>query len=225
MEFDVRLSRDGHPMVIHDETLERTAGDVRRVSELTVAQLKRLDAGKWKGASYAGERIPTLEETLAMLPPERLLLIELKEGPESVTPVLDVVGESAHGSAQHVFMSFNFETCRELSKQVGGKPILGLVPPPSAVKTPLTEIAKEARQMGLAGLGVSDLWLEKLQYGSLLRRHVFGNTDGALMLSVWTIDHPGRARAWRALGAKLLTTNVPSVINKGLTGRTNEAEA
>src|SRR5919202_3540380 len=57
IECDVHLSRDGVPVVIHDETLDRTTDGHGLVAEHTLAELKQLDAGAWFGAAYAGQRI------------------------------------------------------------------------------------------------------------------------------------------------------------------------
>lgn len=67
VEFDARLTRDGHVVVFHDETLERTTGGAGRVDGTDLADLKRLDAGGWFGAEFRGERIPTLAEAVAIL--------------------------------------------------------------------------------------------------------------------------------------------------------------
>lgn len=67
VEFDVMLSRDGVPLLHHDASLARTTGDPRLVTETTLADLKTLDAGAWFGARFAGERIPTFAEAIAVL--------------------------------------------------------------------------------------------------------------------------------------------------------------
>lgn len=59
VEFDVMLSGDGTPILIHDETLERTSNGRGRVAETSDAEIARLDAGSWHGAPFAGEPIPT----------------------------------------------------------------------------------------------------------------------------------------------------------------------
>src|SRR3954465_12682255 len=66
IEFDVQLSADGVPIILHDDTLERTSdlGKPLRPTELTLAELKSLDAGSWFGPEFVGERIPTLDEVL-----------------------------------------------------------------------------------------------------------------------------------------------------------------
>jgi glycerophosphoryl diester phosphodiesterase len=67
VEFDVMLSRDDVPVLIHDETLERTTDGSGAVSAYDLAGLQRLDAGRWHSPACAGERIPTLEQALDCL--------------------------------------------------------------------------------------------------------------------------------------------------------------
>lgn len=64
VEFDVMLSAEGVPLLIHDETLERTTDGSGRVAETPLARLCRLDAGLWHHRAFAGERLPTLQQTL-----------------------------------------------------------------------------------------------------------------------------------------------------------------
>ena len=64
VEFDAMLSRDVVPVVIHDETLERTTRGHGEVASLSVAELRQLDAGSQFHPAFAGERLPTLAEIL-----------------------------------------------------------------------------------------------------------------------------------------------------------------
>ena len=64
VEVDVRLSRDGVPVIIHDETVDRTTNGTGAVADKTLEELRSLDAGSWMGAEFAGETIPTLTEAL-----------------------------------------------------------------------------------------------------------------------------------------------------------------
>ena len=64
IETDLHLSRDAHFVAIHDDTVDRTTNGHGKVQELTLADLRRLDAGSWFGSEFSGERIPTLEEIL-----------------------------------------------------------------------------------------------------------------------------------------------------------------
>ena len=65
VEFDVMLSKDGTPMLIHDETLERTTDGSGYVAQTPVAELRRLDAGSRFHRAYAGVSLPSLDEALA----------------------------------------------------------------------------------------------------------------------------------------------------------------
>ena len=66
VEFDVMLAACGTPVLIHDETLERTTNGTGRVCEMPFAALRALDAGSWFHPNFAGERIPTLAEAIAL---------------------------------------------------------------------------------------------------------------------------------------------------------------
>src|SRR5690606_40107102 len=65
-ELDVHRTRDGHLVVCHDETVDRTTDGTGAIGAMTLAELKRLDAGRWFDERFAGERIPTLDEVWAL---------------------------------------------------------------------------------------------------------------------------------------------------------------
>lgn len=67
IEIDMRTTKDGEIVILHDPTLERTTDGTGPVSELTLAEVKALDAGSYESPEFAGERIPTYEETLALV--------------------------------------------------------------------------------------------------------------------------------------------------------------
>jgi len=77
-ELDVRVARDETLVVIHDQTVDRTTNGRGRVAELTLKELKLLDAGVRFGARFAGERIPTLDEVFDTLGDRCGLNLELK---------------------------------------------------------------------------------------------------------------------------------------------------
>lgn len=80
VEFDVKLSRDGVPVVIHDDRVDRTTDGTGQVRDLDVETLRALDAGAWFGPAFAGERIPTLDEALDLVL-ERGLAVNLEIKP------------------------------------------------------------------------------------------------------------------------------------------------
>jgi glycerophosphoryl diester phosphodiesterase len=78
IEFDVQRTRDGELVLMHDGTINRTTNGRGKVGEMTLAEVRRLDAGLWKGEAFRGERIPTLDEALAMMPANIWLNVHLK---------------------------------------------------------------------------------------------------------------------------------------------------
>lgn len=77
IELDVKLSADGHIVVIHDPTVNRTTGSQGRVKDLSLAQLKSLDAGSFFSETYRGEKIPTLAEVFEAVGKRTLINVEL----------------------------------------------------------------------------------------------------------------------------------------------------
>ncbi len=94
VEGDYRLTLDGEIVCLHDPTTRRTAGINLAVAKATLAQLRELDVGSWKGEQWAGEPIPTLREVIATVPPGKRLFIELKSGPEILLPLAAILAES-----------------------------------------------------------------------------------------------------------------------------------
>lgn len=82
IELDVQQSRDGQLVVIHDHSVDATTDGMGKVADLKLAQLKRLDAGAWFSASYAGERIPTLDEVFDAFGKSLLINVEIKSSPD-----------------------------------------------------------------------------------------------------------------------------------------------
>lgn len=80
IELDVHLSRDDHPVVIHDFALERTTDGSGLIRESTVRELKRLDAGGWRGGRFRGQRIQTLQEVFERFRDRTRFWIDLKGG-------------------------------------------------------------------------------------------------------------------------------------------------
>lgn len=81
IETDVQRTKDGRLVLIHDESLLRTAGDPRLVKDVAYEELLELDAGGWYHPDFAGERIPALEQLLELARDNNLLLnLELKNG-------------------------------------------------------------------------------------------------------------------------------------------------
>ena len=89
IEIDVHLTKDGRVVVIHDNTVDRTTGGHGRIADLTLAEIKQLDAGKKFDEKFSGEKVPTLEETMETLDGKVQLLIEIKKDHDSLYPGLE----------------------------------------------------------------------------------------------------------------------------------------
>ncbi len=79
IEIDIRQTRDGHLVLMHDATVDRTTDGSGRVADMTLAQIKRLDAGSWFHPRFAGERVPTLAEALQAMEGRALPDLDIKD--------------------------------------------------------------------------------------------------------------------------------------------------
>lgn len=66
VEADVSFTADGHAVLLHDTTVDRTSNGTGTIGNLTLASVRSLDFGSWKSADYAGEKIPTFEEFISL---------------------------------------------------------------------------------------------------------------------------------------------------------------
>jgi len=96
VEFDVHQTKDAQWVCIHDDTVDRTTDAKARlgrtkvkVTDLTLAEIRELDAGSWRDASFAGQKVPTLAEALDAILPKAVPMIERKGGdPKSLAAEL-----------------------------------------------------------------------------------------------------------------------------------------
>jgi glycerophosphoryl diester phosphodiesterase len=117
VEVDVRLSRDGVPVVIHDEAVDRTTNGRGLVRGMSVEELRRLDAGK-------GERVPLLSEVLEEVKGRCVLFAELKEV-DAAEPALKLV-EAAGMLDSVLFISFEQEALAAV-KRLAPRSHVGLI--------------------------------------------------------------------------------------------------
>ncbi|WP_245189716.1 glycerophosphodiester phosphodiesterase [Lunatimonas salinarum] len=82
IEFDVQLSKDGALVIMHDADVSRTTNGKGKVADLTLDQIRKLDAGSWKGPEFDGLQVPIMEEVLDIMPRDIWLNIHIKGGEE-----------------------------------------------------------------------------------------------------------------------------------------------
>ena len=201
LELDTHLSADGHVVVIHDDTLERTTSGRGRVAEHTLAQLRALDAGAWFGGrEFQGQRVPALEEVLGRYRGRAHLHVELKgRQPDLPRAVLALV--DAHNARGAVTLtSFHRELVAEARRLAPDVPVGWLVPQ-------LTEeVIEEARALGLAYLCPRAATVAAEQVARAHRRGV--------LVRPWGVRSPDDVRHAVRAGAVGLTADWPDVAQR-----------
>lgn len=126
-ELDVHLSQDGHIVVIHDYAVDRTTNGSGLVSELSLSELQKFDAGSWFGAAFAGERIPTLEEVFDLTPANIVINVEIKGGiGKGIEEKLAALLRKRERLESVVVSSFDYK-CLEKLKEVEPAARIGLL--------------------------------------------------------------------------------------------------
>lgn len=197
VELDVHLSADGVPVVIHDARVDATTDGFGRVAELSLAQLRALDASGGV-PEFAGEPIPTLEEVLAEVGQRLLINIELKSEDATgrlETAVAEVVQRS--GASQRVWFSsfrpYSLFRIRQWMPDVpcgllygAGSFLLGVLKP----LTPYEALHPAASLVTWAG--------------------VHGAHQRGLRVFAWTVDDGAKAQSLADMGIDGLITNDPA---------------
>lgn len=222
IEGDFFLTSDGHIVAMHDATTKRTAGVDWKVADSTLADLKTLDVGAWKGPEYQGERIPTLTEVLATVPPGKAIFIEIKCGPEIVPALKQVLGESSLQSDQTVVISFHESVIRTVKNEIPQIKAFWLTgykqDELTGAWTPTLDTVLTALQRTAAdGLDTQG------QRAVVTRSFVEALRAAGHEFHVWTIDDPEDARYFHELGVDSITTNRPDVIRAALAKGNGEA--
>ncbi len=121
VECDVHLSADGEVVVIHDPEVDRTTDGRGEVEAMRLEELRKLDAGSWKQARYAGQRIPTLREVIELVRGRAQLFVEVKgRAPDLPRRLVEVLQESE--ALEHCWaFSAHQTTLEELRRLAAGR--------------------------------------------------------------------------------------------------------
>ena len=224
LELDVRLSRDGVVVIIHDETVDRTSDGTGAVGSFSFRELQELDAGyrfvdPHGVSSYRGKgvRFPRVEELLEAFPRMRLN-IETKE-PDVARPLVEAIRR--HGAEDRVLVAAEFERCRRsvraypgpwgasrhqlfvfwlLHRLPGGSPY---TPPADIIQVP-------------------EVWkgLRVVSPGFVKAAHARN-----LPVQVWTVDDPDDMRRLLAMGVDGIQSDRPDLLAEVLTDETGRPPA
>lgn len=211
-ELDLYLTKDGEIAVLHDKDTRRTTGVPGLVKDMTLADLQKLDAGSWKAPEYQGERIPSLEQSLATLPEgKKRFFLEIKCGPE-VVPVLARKLEAwKPRAAQLCIIAFDKEVARESKKAMPWMKVYRLSSEATKDKKPvdLAQLIADTKADGLDGLDLGSKWA----WDETLVRQV---RAAGLELYVWTVNKPADVKRFAALGVDGITTDNPVMAAQAL---------
>lgn len=209
-ETDVYLTADHEVVAIHDKTVDRTTGGQGAIKEMTLAQIRALDAGSWKGAKYAGEKIPTLAEVLATIPEGKRFYLEIKDKKE-IVPYLKPIIEKSGKKDRITIIAFDKEVLaaahaampelatkwlRDSPKNKDGKGWAPIDP----------KFVAEAKAAGFGGLNVS--------HPGVTPELIAAAKAQGMEVYVWTVDDPAAATRLVKMGVTGITTNAPDVMLK-----------
>ncbi|HEU4838527.1 MAG TPA: glycerophosphoryl diester phosphodiesterase [Micavibrio sp.] len=214
VELDVKLTRDGVPIIFHDEELDRTTNGSGLVAQTDYADIANLEAGSWFGDSFAGIKIPTLEEAVDILLKHNLgLNLEIKPCPgrekETAEIALDHLSQIWDEPDKLLISSF---------QHVSLEAAMDLAP-------------DYARGLLIGGEEMPENWKDLADYldvktinlGSrLVTRAVADEVmDIELPLLVYTVNDPMQARALQKLGVDAFFSDNPDIILENLAGGLN----
>jgi len=217
IEFDVRLSRDGVPVVIHDATLKRTGRIDQPVSELTAAELQQVDVGSWFAErrqttqTFAGEKLPSLTQVFEFFAPNRgVLYIEIKcdadEGSALASEVVRLSREFQMAD-RVVVESFDLAAILAVKKVDTEIRTAALFEP--KLSRPISTVRRLKMVDAALEVAADEIALHHTLAGP---RVIEKATRQGLEIVVWTVDEPGWISKARSLGIKALIANDPATM-------------
>lgn len=214
-ELDIYLSRDGQAVVMHDASTKRTAGVDKPIVEQTLAELQVLDAGLWKAPRWAGEKIPTLAQALAIVPAGKRMFVEIKCGPEILPELERVLKAAPVQPAQIVLIGFGYETMQQAKAKMPQYEACWLASYKKAVAdgydSPKVLIEK-AKAADLDGLDLDYKFPIDAAFAAKVKA-------AGLKLYAWTVDDAAVARSLVTAGVDGITTNRPGWMREQLAAK------
>lgn len=193
IELDVHLSKDGVPVVLHDETVDRTTNGSGAVTDMTVAELRALDAGE-------GEHIPTLAEVLDLVGDAALVDIEVKANAAGAA----VLGEIQGRDIRWVISSFDWDVLRYI-RSVDNDAELWVLAMGATDDALATFDEVRATALALWQRAVDEDIAEML-------------VERSVPFWPWTVNDPEQAERLLEWGAFGICTDDPALLRKALEG-------
>lgn len=211
VECDVHLTADGVPVVVHDSNLKRTTGFDAEVRDVDSRLISQLDAGSWKSPVYAGERVPTLEQLLALTLGKAVLAIELKaaEMEDKVKTALENAGAKPSDVIIFAWEPKTLSRMRELEPELSTIYLVEKMPTGGKER-----LFKDAEGSGATGLGMNHTLVDEAFIRDAHARD--------LEVFAWTVNEPKRMRQLAAWGIDTLISDDPALAIQTV-GRTSGA--
>lgn len=204
VEFDVHLTRDGVPVVIHDFSLDKTTTGHGLVAEHTYEDLEALDAGSHKGAEFAGEPIPTLEEVFRLLAGKIAMNVEVKADTEGIEDAVAALIDQYGVRDWVIVSSFNPLILQRFAAKYPQIP-LGILydesEPYEQILQMTSHIKFQARHPHHTMIDAAYMRVAK-QFG--------------YRVNTWTVNDPERAVELQEMGVDVVMTDTPDVMLKAL---------
>ena len=214
IEADFRLTADGRIACMHDATTGRTTGVGLKVAGTSLNDLRRLDAGDWKGAAWSGALIPTLDEVLAAIPHGTWFFIEIKSGAEIIPHLERVLRASGLSPERIRLLSFSSDLIAELKQRLPDWHTCWLC---DYRHTLLNNIWLPSRKHVLDTLNRSGAAGLASANRPFLDRDLVEEIKGhGKEIHVWTVDRLPAAQRLRALGVDSIMTNRPGWLRRRL---------
>lgn len=205
VEFDVKLTSDGVPILFHDDTLDRTTSGFGPVKEHTLESIKSFDAGGWYADGFAGIGVPTLEEALDVILDYNLgINMEIKPCPgreiETAEAALDILSRIWDDHNRLVISSFNF-ACLEIAAESAPGWARGFLM--DEIPEDLFKLAHHVKATSI-NINGNNPEMNQDFIESLI--------DENFAVMAYTINDPHKARQLINMGVDSIFTDVPDVI-------------
>jgi glycerophosphoryl diester phosphodiesterase len=204
-ECDVMLSSDGVPVLMHDDTVDRTTNGTGLVSSYTAAALAQLDAGAWKGEEWRGEGIPTLEAALRLVAGKLRFVIEIKEA-AAAPQVLQAI-RNAHAEPDELMIfSFALDAVATIARAEPMLPTTWLIDEVPLDPEGRRRVLRKALSARVSAVGVS----YRKAYPALIR----AAHERGLLVFTWTVNDPKDMRRMIEMGVDAIISDYPDVALK-----------
>jgi glycerophosphoryl diester phosphodiesterase len=210
IEGDFFLTADREVVCIHDSHTGRVSDTNLIVAESSLEELRKLDAGSWKGEEWTGTGIPTLAEVFSIVPAYRKIFVEIKPGTEILPKLYEEIDRSGLRDEQIVIISFNADVVREFKTAR-----------PEHKAYWLSGLRKDDHGNVVPGLETVLETLERTgadgfssHHGLVTGEFVDQILNAGYEYHVWTVNDPARAWELKGYGAMSITTDVPGLIRE-----------